>query len=212
LNFIAHIAVGVRSQIGARDDLFLSGTALPDFASMAGVRLLPAEGQLAHGIALHHATDHVFHAGSWFLDLERDMRHSLARAGLSDGGARVCAHVGPELLLDGTLLSAGDITAAVATVFDAIAAPDPVLLDTVSDHERSGWADHLARIAASLDPYVYVDVAAVGRLLWRIAGRRPRLAFGAQHIPAVVTTLAGVRTRIEPVAHEVVADVAARTL
>src|SRR5438874_13394876 len=103
VNFVGHIATGLRAAGDGDDPAFLVGTALPDFASMRRTRLGPAVGPLADGIALHHATDHAFHADGWFLDLERDLRDGLRRDGLPAGPARPCAHLGPELLLDRAL-------------------------------------------------------------------------------------------------------------
>ena len=203
--------MGLRSQGGAGDDLFLTGTALPDFASMARVRLLSPPGQLGDGISLHHATDHVFHADTWFLGLEQHLRRLLVRAGLPDGGARACAHVGPELLLDGALVTDPTVASAVDRVYARIAVPDPALVDVAVSETRPGWADHLARIAKTLDPHLYMDPTAVGQLLWRIAGRRPRLAFDARYIPAVVAALAEVQPHIALAADEVVGGVVAAT-
>ena len=90
MNFVGHIATGLA--VGGDDPSFLVGTALPDFASMGRMRLEHgASGPLADGIALHHTTDHAFHAEDWFLDFERDLRAVLADDGLPDGAPRARA-------------------------------------------------------------------------------------------------------------------------
>src|ERR1051325_9448351 len=131
VNFVGHIAAGLRVGDDRQPTAFLVGTALPDFASMARTRLRPANGSLAEGIALHHAIDHAFHAHDWFLDAERDVRDSLRADGLPDGAARACAHVGPELLLDGALLDDDAVARAVDRVYDVLADPPDDVLDLV---------------------------------------------------------------------------------
>ena len=126
---MGHIATGLRVGGDPVDPPFLVGTALPDFAAMARTRLGAAEGSLGEGIALHHATDHAFHAEGWFLDLERELRELFRDDGLPDGGARACAHVGPELLLDGALLDDPAIASGVSTVYEQIASPDDDVVD-----------------------------------------------------------------------------------
>jgi hypothetical protein len=212
LNFVAHIAVGVRSAGGSSDDLFLAGTALPDFAAMARVRLTATDGRLGQGIAVHHATDRAFHASDWFLELEQDLRRSLSSAGLPDGGARVCAHVGPELLLDGALIADPAVTTSVDTVYRRLSLPDPRLVDAAVVAQRAPWARHLERVGGTLDSHLYMEPTAVGQLLWRIARRRPRLRFGPEHIPTVVAALEDLQPRIDHAAHDVVAVVAAALL
>ena len=87
MNFVGHIATGLRIGDDPVAPEFLVGTALPDFAAMGRTRLGAADGSLGDGIALHHATDQAFHADAWFLDFERELRELLREDGLPDGAA-----------------------------------------------------------------------------------------------------------------------------
>jgi hypothetical protein len=211
VNFVAHIVVGARC--GDVDDaLFLTGTALPDFASMARIRLRATPGSLGRGIAFHHATDHEFHTRAWFVELVRELRRSLERASVPDGGARACAHVGVELLLDGALITDTGTARAVDTVYRLVASPtDERVADAVAEPERGAWEDHLRRVTTTLDPRGYEDPATVAGLLWRIAGRRPRLAFDRAHVPAVAAALAALQPRVAASGPAVVDQVASAT-
>jgi hypothetical protein len=210
VNFVAHVVVGARSDDGD-DALFLTGTALPDFASMARIRLRDSPGALGRGIAFHHATDHAFHTGTWFVGATRELRRSLERAGVPDGAARACAHVGIELLLDGTLIADARTRRAVDTVYGRIAPTDEQIADAVPEADRAAWEHHLGRIAGTLDPDRYTSPPAVAELLWRIAGRRPRLAFDQSHVAAVAGALTEAQPRVVVSGPEVVAQVAAAT-
>jgi hypothetical protein len=203
VNFVGHIATGLRAGGDGSDPTFLVGTALPDFASMRRTRLGPAVGQLGGGIALHHATDHAFHAEGWFLDLERDLREGFRHDGLPDGAARACAHVGPELLLDGALLADPSIARGVSTVYEGISAPSDEVVDLVPDHERADWRTHLVGVATRLDPFTYGDPAIVAGRLHMITFRRPRLAFDGALVDAVSARMTAVQPHVVASAREV---------
>jgi hypothetical protein len=209
VNFVGHIATGLRARPRCREPGFLVGTALPDFASMARIRLGTASGALGRGIALHHAADAAFHAEDWFLGLERDLRTELLGKGLPDGAARACAHAGPELLLDGALVAEPGIADAVRDVWDAIGSPDDDVLALVPMARRSGWCAHLVGVAARLDPFGYADAAVVARRLHGLTSRRPRLAFHDSLVDAVTVCMAAVQPRIRDAAPAVLARVAA---
>jgi hypothetical protein len=175
---------------------FLVGTALPDFASMGRVRLGAAAGALGDGIALHHATDHAFHAEDWFVELERELRAALADDGLPDGAARACAHVGPELLLDGALADDAGTAGGVTTVWERIAAPDDDMVGLVPPSHRQFWRTHLTNVAARLDPFTYGDAGVVAQRLHGISSRRPRLAFPDELVGAVAARMRDVQPRV----------------
>jgi hypothetical protein len=196
VNFVGHIAVGASV---ADDTGFLVGTAAPDFASMARTRLrggAAGAGALADGIALHHATDRAFHADEWFLAMEHELRVRLLADGLPDGGARACAHVGVELLLDGVFVHDAEVHHAVARVYEAIGEPSDAVVDLAEPHERVRWHEHLVGISQRLDPMSYSDTDAVGRRLHTIASRRPRLAFPSTMIDVVCEQLRALQPRI----------------
>src|SRR5262249_37010803 len=98
---------------------------------MARTRLGRAGGLLGDGIALHHSADHAFPAQPWFLEPERELRPSLSPDALPDGAARACAHVGPELLLDGALVDELDVARGVDVVYRSIAEPADEIVDLV---------------------------------------------------------------------------------
>jgi len=205
VNFVGHIAVGLAS--GEARPAFLVGTALPDFASMARTRLGRAHGALGDGIATHHAADHAFHGQPWFLELERELRASLSQAGLPDGAARACAHVGPELLLDGALVDDPDVARAVGSVYDELADPSAVVVDLVAPDERVRWRDHLVGVTRRLDPLRYRDADVVAQRLHAVASRRPRLAFDDDLVDTVAVEMRRVQPHVSASARDVVTNV-----
>ena len=209
MNFVGHIAVGVTVDASRADTEFLLGTALPDFAAMARLKLDRTSGSLGAGMQLHHDTDAVFHRQGWFLDLEHDLLDDLTAAGVPRGGALACAHVGVELLLDGELLRADDTAAAVVDVYGSMASPPAAALDVVDDSERDRWAEHLSGIATRLDPFRYADPGSVAQRLHRITSSRPRLAFERDQIATIAALLAVVQPQIAASAPDVLARVAA---
>jgi hypothetical protein len=213
LNFVGHIAIGVAVDGPRADTEFLLGTALPDFAAMARLRLdrttTIGSGSLRAGMQLHHDTDAIFHRQGWFLDFEHALLDDLSAAGVPRGGALACAHVGVELLLDGELIRAQETAAAVVDVYLSMATPPAVALDVVDGTQRERWAEHLAGIAARLDPFLYRDPTSVAQRLHRITSSRPRLAFEPEQIATIATLLADVQPRIAASAPDVLAQVAA---
>jgi hypothetical protein len=203
VNFVGHIATGLRVGGHPVDPAFLVGTALPDFAAMGRARLGTAEGSLGGGIALHHATDHAFHAEGWFLGLERELRELFRKDGLPDGAARACAHVGPELLLDGALIDDSAIASGVRTVYAQIAAPEADVVDLVPSCKHDQWCAHLMCVATRLDPCTYGDTAIVAQRLHGITSRRPRLAFDEELLGAVRARMVAVQPRIAASATDV---------
>jgi hypothetical protein len=206
LNFVAHIAIGVR--LGYDDPAVLVGTALPDFAGMARLTLRTASGAVADGIAVHHTTDRVFHADDWFLDLQTELRASFRDDGLPEGAARACAHVGPELLLDGALVRDVGVRDALAQVYDRLASPSDAIVELVDVTERARWGAFLARVADRVDPCGYEDAGVVAKRLHAVTARRPRLAFAACQLSAVTTRLRDVQPRVVATAPAVMTRVA----
>lgn len=103
MNFFGHAAVA-SWQVGASPGLAL-GAMLPDFESMSGARIaLAADGEVARGIDLHHATDAVFHHAAPVRALMGEAEARLLARGCRRGPMRAAAHVGVELLLDGALV------------------------------------------------------------------------------------------------------------
>jgi len=102
VNYFGHAAVA--SWSGTEPGATL-GAMLPDFATMCGGRIASAgEPSVAGGIALHHATDAVFHQLAIVTGLMRELDELLERGGCARGPRRAVAHIGVELLLDGVLV------------------------------------------------------------------------------------------------------------
>jgi acyl carrier protein phosphodiesterase len=171
VNFIGHLLV---ARWDSELPAFGLGAMLPDFASMAGIRLTTvADADVARGVALHHRTDDVFHACPAFVALSRDAFTSLVAAGVERGPARAVAHIGVELLIDGELLrdrSLGDAYLSALSAFAAL--PDAALPEP--EHGALGRVS--SRLSAYGIPYDYERPEVVTTRLISILGRRPRLA------------------------------------
>lgn len=101
MNFFGHAAVACWR---SKEPGFVLGAMLPDFWGMTRTRPLElGSGELARGVAFHHATDSVFHVAPTFVELSRNARKSLSSLGLARGSALAVAHIGVEIVLDGIL-------------------------------------------------------------------------------------------------------------
>ena len=202
VNYLGHVAVGLAT--GRRDDLFLLGTALPDLASMVGVRIARERlgGALGEGVDCHLAADRAFHDHPAFRDGSAALRRDLAAAGFPTGPRRAVGHAGWELLLDGTLVGT-EVEAAYrrglaegASVTGAVAAADV------------GRWDRL--LGQGPPPALrYDDPGWVADRLVAMLGRRPRLAIADGRRPVLVELLAAHVDRVRDVAPAVLGDVAA---
>lgn len=111
MNFFSHAAVAswtappAGDRDGGVEPGVVLGAMLPDFATMCDGRIEGArEASVTRGIALHHATDAVFHQLPVVTGLMRELDGQLARGGCALGPRRAVAHVGVELLLDSVLV------------------------------------------------------------------------------------------------------------
>jgi hypothetical protein len=195
MNFFGHAAVA--DLTGARADEAL-GAMLPDFAGMVGVRLREVSDEgVARGVALHHATDEVFHAAPAFVRLCAEAVDALDALGLGRGSARAVAHVGTELLLDGWLVGQGIGTGTyVAALGDA---GDDGLRGRVHWHGEEGTT----RVAWLIDrlrdhglPRDYADAHVVTDRLARALHRRPRLRLSPEALPRVEGWAEAFRPRV----------------
>ena len=207
MNFVGHIATGLRATSADAPGAFIIGTALPDFASMAKLRLTERHGALAEGIAVHHSTDRAFHSHEWFLDVVSTLRESLRCDGLPDGASRACAHVAPELLLDGVLIDEPVVARGVDRVYEALANPAADVVALVAPPTRQRWRSHLINVTARLDPYGYRDTQVVAERLHAIASRRPRLSFDADSVKVVAARLQQLQPDVQASAQTVLGDV-----
>ena len=190
MNYFGHAAVSSWSDASPARAL---GAMLPDFAGMVGGKLGDCDDrEIADGIALHHATDHVFHALAPVVALMKELDAQLEQLGCARGPRRAVAHVGVELMLDG-LLVADDTYRAIYT---SALACDPA---RVSWHDR----DEAARFAVLIDrlrgygvPDDLRDPAAITSRLARILAPRPLLAPSPSDLRAIGHALAHQRPRI----------------
>ena len=107
-----------------------------------------------------------------------------------------CAHVGPELLLDGALLDDRAVASGVRTVYGEIATPDEDTIDLAPDGEHDRWRARISSVSRTrLDPFTYRDAAIVAQRLHTITAR-PRLAFDADLVGAVRARMVSVQPRI----------------
>jgi hypothetical protein len=208
VNFYGHAWFAQRE---ARGSGFVLGAMLPDLAGMARLRLLELrDPELAAGVDLHHRTDAAFHAAPRFARLCAEASAALRGRGVARGPARGAAHVGLELLIDGSL--AGD-SAAVERFDEALeSASRSEVRDSIvwrGDGARR-FARLQERLCASGIPSVYRDVEQVAeRVAWAL-GSRPRLALDARGERELAGWLSELAPRVEELAPLLVGEVAAR--
>jgi hypothetical protein len=184
MNFFGHAAVA--SWHPGATAAFVVGAMLPDVIAISGARSArPATGDAGRGVALHHATDEVFHAAPDFVALTGLARAGLDRGGLPRGSAWGAAHVGVELLIDGTLVAdarAGDLYLRALRDAEAhIACAGPT--------DAGRVARFLDRARAAGIPYSYGDPRAVAGRVERALLSRPRLALAPGHTEVLADVL-----------------------
>jgi len=202
MNFFGHACVAARVD---SDPRVLLGAMLPDFASMSRTRLAGSEDPaVAAGIALHLATDDVFHGARGFLTLYSRGIDRLEAAGLDRGPARAVAHVGTELLLDGLLLGDPSLDAAY---LEAVALP----LDELGLSFRKDGGERFRSLHARLSdhglPVDYRSPERIAERLEQILARRPRLALAPGDREKVVPYLVEARDELEAVLPVLLAEV-----
>lgn len=186
------------------------GAALPDLAAMGRFRIDPkrlaaAPEGIRTGVAIHHASDAVFHSHQWFRSRNADGRRHLASAGIRRGPARAVAHVGPELLLDGALDPA-DARALLRSIDLLRTIVDTDVLSGLTMGSGDGWTDHLRTVVGHGLPIDNHDPIAVGGRLVRILHRRPRLALAEGDESIVISHLARIKPRIDASAGSLLDD------
>ncbi len=183
MNYLGHVAVALAG--GRSDREFVLGAALPDLASMVGVRfdrsLLPPA--VAEGVACHLAADEAFHAHLVFREGSAALRADLRAIGLATGPTRAIGHAGWELLLDGTLVGT-----PVEDAYREGLEVAEVVLDAIRPDQRHRWDQLLARLPPPA--LRYDDPAWVADRLFTMLERRPRLALPPSSAPVVADVLA----------------------
>lgn len=182
VNYLGHVAVALAT--GRREPDFVLGAALPDLASMVGVRIdrasLPPA--VADGVACHLAADTAFHDHHAFRSGAAALRHDLRVAGLPTGPRRAIGHAGWELLLDGSLVGTDTEVAYREALIGAGA-----VAASVAPAHRTRWA---AMIGGGAPPRLrYDDPAWVTDRLVTMLARRPRLAVPHGAAPIITATL-----------------------
>lgn len=202
MNFLGHTHVAQAT--GGDDAEFLFGAALPDLASMAGVRFdrHRLTGPVADGVRCHLDVDAAFHALPAFRQGMAEIRAGLAPHGLARGAARAVGHIGWELLLDGTLLATPTETAFWRALDVAHRRPDVVV---PGDHER--WSRFVDRWFTTPRPDLrYDDPEWVAERLYLMLSHRPHLRFPLAQVPAVAWVLDECRPAVAAAAGDVLAE------
>lgn len=175
---------------------YVLGSMLPDFEGMCGTPLEGVDDEpIARGIALHHATDELFHRAPPFLSLCAEGLASLTERGVPRAAARACAHVGAELVLDGILLAEHGPNAAYERALHAgaVEARGPNL------RFRDGGARFeslRSRLLVFGVPHRYGDPEFVADRLYDALAKRPRLALARELVPTVADWLREATPRI----------------
>jgi hypothetical protein len=195
VNFIGHATVALWTQTAPA---FVLGSMLPDFAGMAGTRLLRANrtvtgDPLCAGIALHHRTDDAFHAAPQFVKLLQETLDTLTEQGVPRGAARAVAHIGTEMFIDGELLVAPAVAAAYT---GALAVERPLDALFVDAEGGPRWSRLRERLLGHGVPYDYRDPDSVLRRLQLVLRSRPRLAIDAACAPLVRAHLPALQRKV----------------
>lgn len=196
VNFLAHAEVARRSRA---DAAYVLGAVLPDLLPMAGVRLDRAAvpDDVAAGWQAHHVADAAFHASPVFGAGVGALRTDLRRTGLGTGPRRAVAHVGWELLLDDAIAGDPDLI----TVFRAALDRGRHLTD---DGRWHGLLDRFALLA----PMGRSEPLVIAQRTQRACSRRPRLAFGDEHLGPVAAILGEHHDRVLAIAPDLLDEVA----
>ena len=196
MNFLAHAEVARRVDA---HPAFVLGAVLPDLLPMAGVRLTRDDvaPRVAAGWSEHHRADAAFHASTTFATGVGALRTDLRRTGLGTGPRRAAAHVGWELLLD-------DAVGGDPVTIDAFRAALGQARGVTTD---ARWHDLLDRFAA-IRPVTATEPRVVAERVQRACSRRPRLAFGDEHLDELAGALDAHRSAVQAAAPSLLDEVA----
>ena len=204
MNYLAHVAVALACDLTSPEELL--GVVLPDLWGMAAVRFyrehLPR--QVGRGMAFHYATDSAFHAHPAFVAGSGRIRQRLALDGLATGPRRASAHVGWELLLDGSVFAMPNVVES----FTAALSNSGRALSDVPEDEKWRWMAFATQMRDRRDWEHFDDPAFVAARIHRILEARPRLALQQTDVPRVFEALQEIRGSVAEQSSAVVADVA----
>ncbi len=187
MNYLGHCAVAaawLTQRSHAAPERVAFGSMLPDFVTILDGRVRPPSCEAtAVGVALHHATDELFHQGQFFQHHRRIAGSYLDRAGVPRGPSRAVAHVGVELILDAHLQRRKSVSDWYR---GALQAGRELLLDSsLSPAEAAAWTSLLSALGASNSPAPCTASGVTDRL-FRILQGRPRLQLDVRHHSAVL--------------------------
>lgn len=206
VNYFGHAAVASWRSTGDALAGVALGAMLPDFGVMCGARI--ASGGTAHvdaGIALHHATDAVFHHAPAVTALFRDAEARLEARGVRRGPKRAAAHIGVELVLDGVLLD----EVRHRDAYTAAIAHEAAALVWREDGDAARFATLLGRLRHhGLPEDLRRPRAAAERIFRMLSGRR-LLAPDATERAAIAQVLEEVAPRVAVAAATVMRQVEA---
>ncbi|NVB36610.1 hypothetical protein G6O69_02115 [Pseudenhygromyxa sp. WMMC2535] len=211
MNFFAHAVLAARR---SESPSWIVGAMAPDFASMAGMRLVGIEDddELARGVDFHHRSDDAFHGAPIFVELMEDARVELEARGLGFGPAAAIGHVGVELLLDGLLVDRLGVLPSYRAAMAAAAELDQNLRfhDLGRFEGCRRWRTLCGRLRDAPLPESYQAPDFVAdRLIWILA-KRPRLAVEAGNEPEVFAWAARARGLVDARADALMDQVEAR--
>lgn len=194
MNFIGHLFV---ARWHSEEPGFGLGAMLPDFASMARVRLgAQADTQVRAGVALHHRTDDAFHHQPVFVELMQDTLNALLEDGVARGPARAVAHIGVEMLIDGELVH--DAATGAAYLAALARGLDGALHTSLDEADQRALLRVHERLHTHGIPYDYRNTDAVVHRLTRALSGRPRLALGPKDGQKVAAVLPEIQARLAP--------------
>lgn len=192
MNFIGHLHVARWLQ---SEPAFLLGAMLPDFASMARVRLgEPADAVVRAGVALHHRTDEAFHHQPDFVALMYETLTALTEHGVARGPARAVGHIGVEMLIDGELVHAPGNGDAYVLALDTARKLESD--QRLGSETRAGLSFVHRRLRTHGVPYDYRNTEAVVTRLTRALSARPRLAISPEHAKSVALVLPEIQRKV----------------
>lgn len=196
VNFFGHAAVA--SWRSSAPGLAL-GAMLPDFETMSGARVArTSDIDVTDGIALHHATDRVFHQLPAVTSLMRELDERLLAGGCARGPRRAVAHIGVELLLDGILVDEAPYREAYTRALDHEATfewRDP------GDDARFALLQERLRAHGVPDDLRKPD--AIAHRMHRMLSHRPLLAPSATDMVAIRAALVAHQPRVHVAAETV---------
>lgn len=207
VNFFGHATIALTEGERRGDPGYVLGSMLPDFASMARMRLAGVDDpSIEAGVALHHRTDDAFHGAPTFIRLMGEAQDELEATGMKHGSAMAIAHVGVELLLDGCLVERLGVDPSYYAALETTDAP----IRWRHEEGTTRWEFMRRRLRAAPIPDGYRDPQFVAERLVRILSDRPRLALDERERSTVFGWAEGARAPIAAAADGLMDEVCTR--